>query len=65
MNTEIYIIICYSLITPILAIISFIVGFNMSGNKKIFTGKPKKTELTEDEIMLERIDSAKVYDEVI
>lgn len=65
MNTETYIIICYSLITPILAIYSFIIGFNMSAGKKILARKAKKTELTEDEKMLERIDSAKVYDEVI
>jgi len=65
MSIETIIIICYSILTPILVINAFVFGFNMNGNKKIFAKKAKKAELTEDEKMLERIDSAKVYDEVI
>ena len=51
-----------SVLTPILCIASFIVGYNVNAPKKIMKIKKKsKEELTEDEKMLQRIDNAKVY----
>lgn len=53
-----------SALLPIMTITAFIVGYNMNAQKKIMAGglkKKKKTELTEDEKMLQRIDNAKVY----
>lgn len=51
-----------SVLTPILCIASFIVGYNINAPKKIMKIKKKsKEELTEDEKMLQRIDNAKVY----
>ena len=51
-----------SVLTPILCIASFIVGYNINAPKKIMKIRKKsKEELTEDEKMLQRIDNAKVY----
>ena len=51
-----------SVLTPILCIASFIVGYNVNAPKKIMKIRKKsKEELTEDEKMLQRIDNAKVY----
>lgn len=49
-----------AILTPIMCIASFIVGYNINAPKKILTPKPKKAEPTEDEIMLERIDNARI-----
>ena len=65
MSIELIIIIIYSVITPLLAIYSFILGTKSGSGRPIFPKKTKKEELSEDEKMLKRIDSAKVYDEVI
>lgn len=51
-----------SVLTPILCIASFIVGYNVNAPRKIMKIRRKsKEELTEDEKMLQRIDNAKVY----
>ena len=51
-----------SVLTPILCIASFIVGYNVNAPKKIMKIRKKsKEELAEDEKMLQRIDNAKVY----
>ena len=51
-----------TVLTPVLCIASFIVGYNINAQKKIFTPpKKKKTKPTEDEMMLERIENAQVY----
>jgi len=49
-----------TVLTPVLCIASFIVGYNINAQKKIFT-LPKKIKPTEDEIMMERIENAQVY----
>ena len=58
---EIIAIIVLAALLPIMSITGFIVGFNVNAQKKIFT-IPKKveTEPNEDELMLERIDKARV-----
>ena len=56
-----YALIAMSFLMPILCIGSFIVGYNISAPKKIL--KPKKKverEKSDDEIMLERIDNARI-----
>lgn len=46
---------------PIFTITAFIVGYNVNAPKKIFKLPVKaKSEPTEDELMLERIDKARV-----
>lgn len=57
---EIYLLIM-AVLTPFMTITAFIIGFNVNAPKKIFAKKPKKVEKTEEQIMLERIDEAKVY----
>ena len=58
---ELIVITILSVLMPILSIASFVVGYNVNAQKKILKPKPKaKKEKTEDEIMLERIDNAKV-----
>lgn len=58
---ELIVITVLSVLMPILCIASFVVGYNVNAQKKILKPKPKaKKEKTEDEIMLERIDNAKV-----
>lgn len=58
---ELIAIIVLAALLPIMSICSFIIGYNINAPKKIFR-LPKKaeTELTEDELMLERIDKARV-----
>ena len=53
-------ILAMSILTPILCIAAFIIGYNVNAPKKILAPKPKKKEPTEDEKMLARIDNAKV-----
>ena len=51
-----------SALMPILTITAFVVGYNVNADRKILRIKRKKKEKkTEDEKMLERIDSARVY----
>ena len=51
-----------SALMPILTITAFVIGYNVNADKKILRIKRrKKEEKTEDEKMLERIDSARVY----
>lgn len=51
-----------SALMPILTITAFVIGYNVNADRKIMRIKcKKKEEKTEDEKMLERIDSAKVY----
>lgn len=51
-----------SALMPILTITAFVVGYNVNADRKILRIKRrKKEEKTEDEKMLERIDSARVY----
>ena len=58
---ELTAIIVLAALLPTMSIISFIVGYNINAPKKIFR-LPKKAEIepTEDELMLERIDKARV-----
>lgn len=60
--TELIIIVILSALLPIFTITAFIVGYNVNATKKIFK-HTKKHAPTADEIMLERIDNATVYDE--
>lgn len=58
---ELIAIIVLAALLPIFSIASFIVGYNINAPKKVFTlPKKDKSEPTEDELMLERIDKAKV-----
>ena len=58
---ELIVITVLAVLMPIMCIASFVVGYNVNAQKKILKPKPKaKKEKTEDEIMLERIDNAKV-----
>ena len=58
---ELVIIAVLSVLLPVISIASFIIGYNVNAQKKILKPKPKaKKEKTEDEIMLERIDNARV-----
>ena len=58
---ELIVITVLAVLMPILCIASFVVGYNVNAQKKILKPKPKaKKEKTEDEIMLERIDNARV-----
>ena len=50
-----------TILTPIMCIASFIVGYNINAQKKIFKLPEKKAKPTEDELMLERIEKATVY----
>lgn len=50
-----------AVLTPVMTITAFIVGYNINAQKKIFV-KPKKRELTEDEQLLKRIDSLTMDD---
>lgn len=50
-----------TVLTPVLCIASFIVGYNINAQKKIFTPQKKKIKPTEGEIMMERIENAQVY----
>lgn len=58
---ELVAIIVLSALLPIMTIAAFVIGYNVNAPRKILKPKPKKTAVkTEDEIMLERIDNAKV-----
>lgn len=57
---ELIAVIVLSALLPAMCIASFIIGYNINAQKKIFKPKPAKKELTDDEIMLERIDKARV-----
>ena len=57
----VYALMAMSFLLPICTITAFVVGYNINAQKKIMKPKPKKKEKkTEDEIMLERIDNARV-----
>lgn len=58
---ELTAIIVLAALLPIMSIASFIIGYNVNAPKKIFR-LPKKVESepNEDEVMLERIDKARV-----
>lgn len=54
-------IIVLAVLLPIMSITAFVIGYNVNAQKKILTPKKReKRELTEDEIMLDRIDKARV-----
>ena len=58
---EIVAIIVLAALLPIMSISSFLIGYNVNAQKKVFVPKKKeKREKTEDEIMLERIDNARI-----
>ena len=58
---EIVAIIVLAALLPVMSISSFLIGYNVNAQKKIFVPKKKeKREQTEDEKMLERIDNARV-----
>lgn len=58
---EIVAIIVLAALLPIMSISSFLIGYNVNAQKKIFAPKKKeKREQSEDEKMLERIDNARV-----
>ena len=58
---ELVAIIVLSVLLPIMTIAAFVIGYNVNAPRKILKPKPKKkAQKTEDEIMLERIDNAKV-----
>lgn len=46
---------------PVMSIASFIIGYNVNAQKKIFKAPEKKRKPTADEILLERIENAQVY----
>lgn len=61
MNTALIIALVFeSVLLPILAITAFVLGYNVNAEKKILRRK-KKSKPTEEEILLKRIDNAKVY----
>lgn len=55
-----YALIAMSFLMPVTAITAFVIGYNINAQKKIFRIPKKKPEKTEDEIMLERIDNARI-----
>lgn len=58
---ELIAVIVLAALLPIFTIIAFIVGYNVNAPKKIFKLPAKaKSEPTEDELMLERIDKARI-----
>ena len=58
---ELVAIIVLAALLPVMSISSFLIGYNVNAQKKIFVPKKKdKREKTEDEKMLERIDNARV-----
>ena len=59
---ELIIIAILAVLMPIMCIASFIVGYNVNAQKKIFRLPAKKPEPSEDELLLESIENAKVYD---
>ena len=58
---ELVAIIVLAALLPVMSISSFLIGYNVNAQKKIFVPKKKeKREQSEDEKMLERIDNARV-----
>ena len=57
---ELIAIIVMAFLMPIMSITSFIIGYNINAQKKIFRAPRKKKKPTADEIMLDRIDKATV-----
>ena len=57
---ELIAIVVLAVLLPIMSIVSFIVGYNVNAQRKIFKIPAKKAEPTADEIMLDRIDKATV-----
>lgn len=57
---ELIAIVVLAVLLPIMSIASFIVGYNVNAQRKIFKIPAKKAEPTADEIMLDRIDKATV-----
>lgn len=59
---ELIIIVILAALLPIMSISSFIIGYNMTAPKKVHIKRKKKEEreMTEDEIMLDRIDKARI-----
>ena len=58
---ELVAIIVLAALLPVMSISSFLIGYNVNAQKKIFVPKKReKREQTEDEKMLERIDNARV-----
>ena len=57
---ELIVITVLSVLMPILCIASFVVGYNVNAQRKIFKIPAKKAEKTADEIMLDRIDKATI-----
>jgi hypothetical protein len=62
---ELIVLTVLAVLLPICTITAFIIGFNVNATHKIFKPKQKKRKPTEDEIMLERIDKATVYEETV
>ena len=54
-----YTIVILSVLLPICTITSFIIGYNINAQKKIFVKKPKR-EITEEEELLARIDKVHI-----
>lgn len=46
-------------LSPVVAIFSFIMGYNINAQRKLFQ-RAKKHEKTEEEKLLERIDNARI-----
>lgn len=59
---ELIVAVILAVLLPIFTIGAFVIGYNVNAPKKIFK-KAKKHAPTADEIMLERIDNATVYEE--
>lgn len=57
---ELIMIMILAVLLPIMTITGFIIGYNVNATRKILKPKPKKREKSEDEMMLERIDNARV-----
>ena len=58
---ELVTIIVLAALLPVMSISSFLIGYNVNAQKKLFVPKKKvKREMSEDEKMLERIDNARV-----
>ena len=57
---ELIAIVVLAVLLPIMSIASFIVGYNVNAQRKIFKIPAKKAEPTADEIMLDRIDKATI-----
>lgn len=57
----VYALISMSVLLPVMTITAFVIGYNVNAQKKILKPKPKpKEEKSENEIMIERINNARV-----